>query len=74
MYSRLPGALQPRHLAVCWAVKEATYKALPTRADFTAIEFYKKDGKPCVKVEGYSALVSVSHEGSLVMASVIVYN
>jgi phosphopantetheine--protein transferase-like protein len=61
-----------RFLGVRWALKEAVYKALyPTRIDFHQITVTTLNRKPIVSVQGYDCVASVSHEGDLIMASVI---
>lgn len=66
------------HLAVRFAAKEATIKALGDKSlSFKSIEVVNaKDGRPSITVEGlsddYSLMVSLSHEREYGVAQVIV--
>ena len=63
-----------RFLATRWALKEAAFKALPHRIDFKDIHTWKQLKKPMIHIPGYHSSCSLSHEGDLVMASVVLWS
>ena len=62
---------RPRYLSVRWACKEALYKA-GIRKRFPEITIEKVDKQPMVRLEEYDCLLSVSHDGDIVVANAVV--
>jgi phosphopantetheine--protein transferase-like protein len=59
--------------ATRWAMKESIYKAVDFKFSFNQVCIFKVSKKPMVVFENLKVLVSVSHDGDLVVASAIAF-
>jgi holo-[acyl-carrier protein] synthase len=62
-----------RFVSVRWAIKESLYKALTEKIVFNEIYVYKVNRKPRIDLNDYECMVTVSHDGDLVVASCIAF-
>ena len=72
-FNLLPTESKPKFLSVRWALKEALYKA-GLKSRFPEISITKLNGKPITNIEPKSCMLSVSHDGDIVVANAIVFD